>query len=71
MSDEQVRELGARHGAIGGDGYDHYPFATLDPVLKPAEARVDTNDAPGSKRPLGRLEPRTCYFDEASVTVGA
>jgi hypothetical protein len=25
----------------------------------------------GGKRPLGRLEPRTRYFDEASVTVGA
>jgi peptidoglycan/xylan/chitin deacetylase (PgdA/CDA1 family) len=133
MSDEHVRELEARHGAIGGHGYDHHPFATLDPVLKGADmargsdalrgitgvaprmisypygsaaavdrpvaeaaarlgyrvgltmeralnhslheplllARVDTNDAPGGKRPLDRLAPRTRYFDEAAVTVGA
>lgn len=144
MSDEQVRELEARHGAIGAHGYDHHPFATLDPVLKGADmargsdalraitgrrpamisypygsaaavdrpvadaaarlgyrvgltmeralnrslleplllARVDTNDAPGGKRPLLELgdgEPqsagvtlaRTRYFDEAAVTVAA
>ena len=37
MSDEQVRELEARHGATGAHGYDHHPFATLDPVLKGAD----------------------------------
>lgn len=144
MSDEQVRELEMRHRAIGAHGYDHHPFATLDPVLKGADmargsdalraltgiaprmisypygsaaavdrrvadaaerlgfrvgltmeralnrslreplllARLDTNDAPGGKRPLLRLEggepvgdgvpaARTRYFDEAAVSVGA
>jgi peptidoglycan/xylan/chitin deacetylase (PgdA/CDA1 family) len=37
MSDAQVRELEARHGATGAHGYDHHPFATLDPVLKGAD----------------------------------
>ena len=36
MSDEQVRELEARHGAIGG-WLRPLPFATLDPVLKGGE----------------------------------
>jgi peptidoglycan/xylan/chitin deacetylase (PgdA/CDA1 family) len=146
MSDEQVRELEARHKATGAHGYDHHPFATLDPVLKGADmargsdalraitgsapcvisypygsaaavdrpvadaaerlgfrvgftmeralnrslleplllARVDTNDAPGGRRPLlelrdgemtvvgPRMAPaRERYFDEASVLVGA
>lgn len=146
MSDEQVRELEARHGATGAHGYDHHPFASLDPVLKGADmargadalraitgsvprmisypygsaaavdrsvavaagrlgfrvgftmeralnrslleplllARVDTNDAPGGRRPLleirdgrpvvvgpGMALARERYFDEASVLVGA
>jgi peptidoglycan/xylan/chitin deacetylase (PgdA/CDA1 family) len=146
MSDEQVRELELRHGATGAHGYDHHPFASLDPVLKGADmargsdalraitgsaprvisypygsaaavdrpvadaaerlgfrvgftteralnrsmleplllGRVDTNDAPGGKRPLLELRDgemavigprmsaaRERYFDEASVLVGA
>ena len=59
MSDEQVRELEARHGAIGGS-LRPLPFATLDPVLKGGE-KADGSEA----------LPRTRYFDEASVSVGA
>jgi peptidoglycan/xylan/chitin deacetylase (PgdA/CDA1 family) len=37
MSDEQVRELEHAYGAIGAHGYDHHPFAALDPAAKVAD----------------------------------
>jgi peptidoglycan/xylan/chitin deacetylase (PgdA/CDA1 family) len=72
MSDEQVRELEHEYRAIGAHGYDHHPFAALDPAAKVADM---ARGARALEAVTGR-RPRTIsypYGSAAAVTreVGA
>jgi hypothetical protein len=53
-------------GSSGEQALCNYPFMSDENVCV-LESR---HGAVGSKRPLGRLDPRARYFAAASVTVG-